>query len=179
MAFQLQYPAASNRVIEHFLQNPTYWKDYSVTGTDGTSHPLEGNDGISFEAPFRSEVKACAAGVVKAVNLPGDVLPHGNHVVIEHTDGSETYETTYCHLLEAKATVGQSVKAGDVIGLADSTGSAIGSTLRLILRKHGATAAGQTRYQTQDGRQVTLPNDTVDPSDYFVTPLSERFATRV
>ncbi len=55
------------------------------------------------------------------------------------------------------ATVGQQVKAGDKIGLADSTGNSTGSHLHLTLKKQGATAAGATNF----------PNDIIDPTPFL------------
>lgn len=174
MSFKLKWPIDSDKIIEHFSQNTDYWKDFTYQAADGTEHALPGNDGISIEAPFKGTVTACADGTVAAVDTPGDVRPNGNTVTIEHSADGTTYTTTYCHLLQVDVQAGQAVKAGDAIGLADSTGSVIGSALKLIVRKTGATAAGETAYTTTDGRSINLLNDTVDPADYLDPAPAER-----
>jgi uncharacterized protein YraI len=178
MAFKLKWPVPSDKIIEQFLQNPEYWGDFEYTGADGSPHAYPGNDGISIEALFKGDVMACADGVVKEVQTPGDVRPNGNTIVIAHEDGGTTYQTIYCHLFDVGVEVGQSVEVGDVIGKSDSTGSVVGSQLRLIVRKIGATAAGETEYETPDGRTIRLMNDTVDPAEYLHPAPDERFAQR-
>ena len=179
MAIQLNWPIDTDKVIEHFGQNPEYWGAFEYTGIDGATHYLVGNDGISIEASFKAEVFACADGIIKEVNTPGDVRPNGNHVVIEHQDNDTIFTTTYCHLFSTEAQVGQAVKTGGIIGLADSTGSATGSQLRLIVAVSGATASGKTEYTTQDSRTIKLMNDIVDPADYLNPTPTERFTVPV
>ena len=177
MAFKISWPGASTKIIQSFGADPIYWKDYSYIGTDGKTYTFEGNDGIAIEAEFRSEVKACAGGSVKAVDNVGDVRPYGNTITLEHRDGETIYQTIYCHLFKTHVTVGQQVQAGDVIGLADSSGSAIGSQLKVIVKKIGASAAGQTSYGTTDGRNIRYYNDSVDPADYL-SPVPDTRLTK-
>ncbi len=174
MAFRISWPGTSTKILQSFGTDPTYWKDYYYIGTDGKSYPFEGNDGIAIEAEDRSEVKACASGLVKVTNNIGDVRPYGNTITLEHLDGETIYQTVYCHLFNIQVTVGQQVQQGDVIGLAGSTGSAIGSQLKVIVKKIGATAAGQTSYRTTDGRDINYYNDSVDPADYLIPPPDTR-----
>jgi hypothetical protein len=176
MTIQLQWPVDSKRIIEYFLQNSEYWGNFEYTGIDDATHPYPGNDGVSIEATFKGDVVACADGVVKVVELPGDVRPNGNTVILEHKTDGATYQTIYCHLFKIGVVVGQGVKAGEVIATADSSGSVIGSQLRLVVRKVGASAGGETVFQTPDGRSITLMNDTVDPADYLNPAPEERYA---
>jgi hypothetical protein len=178
MAFQLQWPVASRKIIEHFLQNTEYWSSFSYAVADGSNHTYPGNIGISIEALFKEDVLACADGVVESIETPGDVRPDGNRITLKHETDSGTFFTTYCHLFSISAQVGQSVSASDVIGRANSSGSVIGSQLRLILVKEGATDAEETHYQTPDGRSITLLNDVVDPADYLVPAPQDRYAQR-
>ncbi len=116
---------------------------------------LPGHDGVDIRAPFNSNVYACADGEVYLVHDGSGGHPYGIHVRIRHTGG---YKTIYAHLNQALAHMGQVVKAGEVIGLADSTGNSVGSHLHLTLKKEGATAAGETPY----------PADIIDPTPYLV-----------
>lgn len=171
MSLTLQWPTASQRIMEHFLQNPGDWSQFKLFG-----HALAGSSGISIETPFKSEVYACADGYVKAVNQPGDVRPHGNHIVLQHIIAGEVYETIYCHLYEVRVEVGQDVQAGDIIALSDSTGSVNGAQLRLIVRKINV---GKREYRTQGGRVVHVAGDLVDPADYLDPPPDYRYAKPV
>ena len=56
------------------------------------------------------------------------------------------------------------MQAGQVIGLADSTGASVGSHLHLTLKRDGATDRGETDY----------PKDILDPTPFLLWP---EFAT--
>ena len=86
--------------------------------------------------------------------------PYGIHVRLRHQDG---YRTIYAHLHRALVAVGQHVKAGEQIGLANSTGNSTGSHLHLTLKKEGASAAGMTNY----------PSDIIDPTPFLQFPEDE------
>src|SRR5205814_4039423 len=76
-------------------------------------------------------------------------------VRIRHING---FSTIYAHLNLALVHAGQDVRAGDRIGLSDTTGNSTRSHLHLTLKKEGATLAGLTKF----------PNDIVDPTPYLV-----------
>ncbi len=105
-----------------------------------------------------TNVYAAADGEVFQTNdgvlANGQTHAYGIHVRIQHQDG---YQTIYAHFTKYLVSVGQQVKAGDLIGLADSTGNSTGSHLHLTLKKQGATAAGLTNY----------PNDIIDPTPFL------------
>ncbi|HZY44237.1 MAG TPA: M23 family metallopeptidase, partial [Anaerolineae bacterium] len=64
------------------------------------------------------------------------------------------FRTVYAHLTQALVSVGQQVKAGDKIGLADSTGNSFGSHLHITLKLDGAQTPG-------------YPAGIIDPWPYF------------
>jgi lysozyme len=113
-----------------------------------------------------SNVFACADGMVTETRLDGNTnitkFPYGNQVRIVHKTTEGEFTTVYAHLQEVHVTAGQDVKAGDILGLADSTGNSDGSHLHLTLKKKGASAAHETAY----------PNDIVDPTP-FLDPFEE------
>ena len=121
---------------------------------------LPGHEGLDIRAPMRSGVYACAAGTVYRVHDGSASHPYGIHVRLRHQDG---YRTIYAHLHRALVAVGQHVKAGEQIGLANSTGNSTGSHLHLTLKKEGATAAGMTNY----------PSDIIDPTPFLQFPEDE------
>ena len=158
MTIRLLWPTRFGRITQGFLARPNFYGQFSYWGLDGVRYSLPGHEGIDIEAEMGSEVMACADGTVSLVQLDGntnpDTLPYGNQVRIRHADG---YQTIYAHLQEVRIAQGQRVRAGDVIGLADSTGRSSASHLHLTLKKRGATQAGETIFK----------NDTIDPTPFL------------
>ena len=81
--------------------------------------------GIDISVPTGTPIYACADG---DVNLAGWGGSYGYHVVISHGSG---YTTLYAHASSLAVKAGQSVKRGDVIAYAGSTGNSSGPHLHL------------------------------------------------
>lgn len=143
--FKLRWPTDYPKITQGFGENPDIYRRFG----------LPGHEGLDIRAPMGANVYAAADGTVFQVNDGSGNHPYGIHVRIQHRDG---YQTIYAHLQQALATVNQQVKAGDKIGLADSTGNSTGSHLHLTLKKQGATAAGLTNF----------PNDILDPTPFML-----------
>ena len=77
--------------------------------------------GLDFAAPQGTPIYATGDGTVKFA--AGSEGGYGNHVVINHGYG---YETLYGHMVRIKASAGQKVKRGEVIGWVGSTGKSTG-----------------------------------------------------
>ena len=77
-------------------------------------------------------IHAAAAGLVV---IAGDCGGYGNCVVIDH---GTSLGTVYGHQSDVLSQVGQSVAAGEVIGLVGSTGISTGPHLHFEVRLHGA-----------------------------------------
>lgn len=122
-----------------------------------TRFGMPGHEGLDIRALPGSDVYCCADGWVYRVHRGANSHSYGIHVRIQHENG---YKTVYGHLLEALVEVGQQVKAGEVIGRADSTGASTAAHLHLTLKKDGATVRKETRY----------PKDVVDPTPFMVLP---------
>ncbi|MEZ4614263.1 MAG: NBR1-Ig-like domain-containing protein [Caldilineaceae bacterium] len=127
---------------------------FGVNAADYSPFGLAGHEGIDIAAATGSRIFAVASGVVKLVKTTPEGHNYGIHVRIQH--GPE-YETIYAHLESASVTEGQTVAAGQVIGLADSTGNARGNHLHLSLKRRGANLPG-------------YPGDFIDPLP-FLQPL--------
>jgi murein DD-endopeptidase MepM/ murein hydrolase activator NlpD len=84
--------------------------------------------GLDFRGPIGSPIFAAADGKVTFV---GTRSGYGNVVEISHGNGMLT---RYAHMSRQKATVGQTVEAGDVIGLIGSTGRSTGPHLHFEVR---------------------------------------------
>ncbi|MBC7871681.1 MAG: M23 family metallopeptidase [Chitinophagaceae bacterium] len=158
MSFKLFWPTQHGHIIQPFGVNwtgdPDFFRRYG----------LPGHEGIDFQAPDGSEVYACADGVINRIALEGDTdhqtKPYGNQIRITHSTDEGEFETTYAHLQAIKQglSVDDPVKSGDLIGYADSTGNTRGPNLHLMLKKQGASAAGETHF----------PKDVIDPTPYLL-----------
>lgn len=89
------------------------------------------NGGIDWAVPTGTAIKAAQDGTVKEVR--NDATGYGTHVRIEHTNG---YLTIYGHMQKIGVKVGETVKAGQVIGKSDNTGNSTGPHLHFELRKN-------------------------------------------
>lgn len=65
---------------------------------------------------------------------------YGNCIIVRHTNG---LETVYGHLSQMNVTVGQTVKAGEIIGLGGNTGRSTGDHLHWELRYLGQAIDAQ------------------------------------
>jgi murein DD-endopeptidase MepM/ murein hydrolase activator NlpD len=140
---------ASDNFKEHFVfqrpigsDNVTYWaRNYSFGSTDGGSRPI--HHGVDFENPAGIPILAAADGMVYYAGADIDTQfgpqPnfYGNVIVIKHAfhdaNGQPIY-SLYGHLSKVEAITGQSVKAGEEIGLVGSAGVAIGPHLHFEVR---------------------------------------------
>ncbi|MEW2143161.1 M23 family metallopeptidase [Micromonospora vinacea] len=80
--------------------------------------------GIDLALPSGTPIRAAASGTVTQAGDASD--GYGNSVFIDHGNG---YLTHYAHQSRIAVTVGQSVKAGQVIGYEGATGDATGPHL--------------------------------------------------
>lgn len=76
-------------------------------------------------------IKVVASGTVTFAERSGS---YGNLIKVSHGNGVETW---YAHCTDLYGTVGQEVKAGDVIATVGSTGNSTGNHLHLEIRVNG------------------------------------------
>ncbi|WP_210575406.1 LysM peptidoglycan-binding domain-containing M23 family metallopeptidase [Streptomyces sp. GESEQ-4] len=84
--------------------------------------------GVDFAAPTGTPLKAVGAGTVVSAGWAG---AYGNEVVIKLADG---HYAQYAHLSSLSVSSGQSVTAGQQIGLSGSTGNSTGPHLHFEIR---------------------------------------------
>ncbi|MEU9252106.1 LysM peptidoglycan-binding domain-containing M23 family metallopeptidase [Streptomyces sp. NPDC048270] len=84
--------------------------------------------GVDFIASAGTTVKAVGAGTVVSAGWAGS---YGNEVIIKHADGKYSQ---YGHLSSLSVSAGQSVTAGQRIGLSGSTGNSTGPHLHFEIR---------------------------------------------
>lgn len=103
--------------------------------TVGTPYHLAGSmwssgyhTGVDFVVPTGTSLKAVAAGTVVSAGWGG---AYGNQVVIKLNDG---YYAQYAHLSQLSVSAGQTVTAGQQIGLSGATGNVTGPHLHFEIR---------------------------------------------
>ena len=87
-----------------------------------------GHHGVDIALRTGDSVHAAFGGTVRVASRMGG---YGNCVVVRHSNG---LETLYGHLSKINVKIGQSVTAGDVIGLGGSTGNSTGPHLHFECR---------------------------------------------
>lgn len=90
------------------------------------------HSGIDLPAPSGTPIVAAAAGEVAWANYSSTA---GNWVGIDHGNG---VYTVYMHMSALLTSTGQSVSAGQTIGLVGTTGSSTGNHLHFSVRLNGA-----------------------------------------
>lgn len=91
--------------------------------------------GIDFAAKRGTPVLASAAGkVVESSALHDGQTKYGQVIVIDHGDG---LRSMYAHLDRRSVRVGDTVAAGEAIGLSGATGRVTGPHLHLEVQRHG------------------------------------------
>lgn len=110
-------------------------RNHPVTGQEAKMH-----EGTDYAGKMGDPVKAAGDGVVQ---LASSLRGYGNVVYLNHKNG---YQTRYAHLSSfAPLSIGQEVKAGQVIGAVGNTGIGTGPHLHFEVRKGWSLANNQTK----------------------------------
>lgn len=107
------------------LDGATLGTAYKVAGSMWSSGY---HTGVDFSAPTGTPLKAVGAGTVVSAGWGG---AYGNQVVIQLADG---HYAQYAHLSSLSVSSGQSVTAGQQIGLSGATGNVTGPHLHFEIR---------------------------------------------
>ncbi|HLF24837.1 MAG TPA: M23 family metallopeptidase [Anaerolineae bacterium] len=142
----LVWPSDYKVYTQKFGQRPDYYSKFG----------LPGHEGVDIRAPNGTNIYACADGVVTLAGWRKAGHPYGYSIRLRHKRNDGEYETIYAHLTEgsAKVKVGDAVKAGQLIALADNTGNTSAAHLHLSLKKIGAKNGGY--------------GEIIDPEPFFV-----------
>ncbi len=100
------------------------WRALSVNGNHFHA-------GVDLAVPLGTPVHAARDGTVVKAGWGGT---YGNVVFLDHGDGTQT---RYAHLSRIEVRVGESLRQGDVLGLAGSTGASTGPHVHFELRFDG------------------------------------------
>ena len=106
-------------------------------------HPISGkwkmHDGIDIRANQGEPILAAGDGTV--VKVVSSNTGYGNHVIIEHEDGTQTL---YAHMYSYGVKEGQTVSKGEQIGEVGNTGSSTGNHLHFEVRVDGKAVNPQS-----------------------------------
>lgn len=105
----------------------------TITSRYGASSRIRKSDhtGLDIATSSGTPIQVVADGTVTNASYKGS---YGNIVKVDHGNNVETW---YAHTKEMKVTVGQKVKAGDIIATVGSTGNSTGSHLHFEIRING------------------------------------------
>ena len=113
-----------------YLSSPYGYRTHPVTGQ------WKFHSGVDLAGPQGTPIVAVRDGTVTMAKT-GYNGGNGNYVTINHGDG---FSTSYLHMLEnLQVSVGQKVKAGQVIGYMGSTGMSTGPHLHFTIYYNGST----------------------------------------
>ena len=152
-SFYLLWPTDYTFITQEYGANPQIYSRFGMPG----------HEGVDIRALNNTNIYCCADGVVYRVHNNPDPRVHayGKHVRVRHKDG---YKTVYGHLARPLVRVGQELKAGELLGRANSTGASTGSHLHLTLKRDGATDRGETNF----------PKDIIDPTPFLIWPAAKK-----
>ncbi len=115
----------------HFpLTSATVTSFYGTRTDPVTKKALATHHGIDLAAPDGSDIYCYKSGVVKSVK--NDEI-FGNCVLVDHGD----IASFYAHMSSVAVEDGQSVSAGEKLGVIGSTGKSTGTHLHFEIRKDG------------------------------------------
>ena len=101
------------------------------------THPITGkwtfHSGVDLAGPEGTPIVAARDGTVTAATYHSG---NGNYVTINHGDG---FSTSYLHMTHDVVSVGQKVKAGQLIGYMGNTGASKGNHLHFTIYYNGST----------------------------------------
>jgi murein DD-endopeptidase MepM/ murein hydrolase activator NlpD len=139
----LEVPARTSNVFDHDLPFPFVVGDgYQLSWWGEHVVGIGGHAGYDFVVPEGTPVRASGPGVVRDAGdeppfdcpLLGRVVS-GRRVIVRHALDAGRFETRYLHLSRIDVARGQTVEAGDVIGLSGNTGCSTGPHLHFQVHR--------------------------------------------
>ncbi|MDT2597729.1 peptidoglycan DD-metalloendopeptidase family protein [Enterococcus dongliensis] len=108
--------------VSNIIVTSPFGNRYDPTGFSGTFH-----SGLDMGGTSSTPIMASKAGTVVQSSFDGSA---GNYIIIDHGDGYYSY---YLHMSSFVASVGQSVSAGQTIGIMGTTGNSTGVHLHFSI----------------------------------------------
>ncbi|NVN96933.1 peptidoglycan DD-metalloendopeptidase family protein [Candidatus Nomurabacteria bacterium] len=113
--------------------------------------------GLDFRAKVGTNVYAMASGTVEGTgdtDIACKGASFGKWVFIRYENG---LSSTYGHLSSIKATVGEKIKAGDIVALSGNTGSSTGPHLHVAVYASGGVKVDTVPSKACNGKIFTQP----------------------
>lgn len=123
---------------------------YRTITINGETYDQYRHPGVDFMVAAGSSVQAACAGRVVYV---GQQTLSGRIVVIEHGFG---LKSIYCHMSSVTVSSGQTVKAGDVLGVVGSTGFTNSTNLHFGLYVFGTPVSPYKLFGWDGGTGITV-----------------------
>jgi murein DD-endopeptidase MepM/ murein hydrolase activator NlpD len=165
-------PKAKTGILSWPLDKHIVTQTFGVTDFS-LAHPGlytgQGHNGIDIGASIGTPIKAAADGVVLGSGDTDTACPnasYGKWVFIKHNNG---LSTLYAHLSVIKATKGQSVARGDVIGYSGMTGYATGPHLHFTVYASQGVEIASRSSKACNGRVYTMP---LADLEAYLNPMS-------
>ena len=117
------YKGGSGAALHGFFSNP-------LPGALLTQS-IHGWNAVDLGDPTGTPIRAAAKGTVILSRMGGWNGGYGNYVIIDNGSG---VETLYAHMSQTKASTGDSVSSGEVIGYVGTSGEATGPHLHFEVR---------------------------------------------
>lgn len=160
----LQYPVAKANITQYFGNTPFASANPQVYNGGG-------HNGIDFSAKVGTPIYAAASGVVLGTgdtDLACSGVSYGKWVLVKHSNG---LTTLYAHLSVIQTSAGQSVSAGDKVGLSGNTGYSTGPHLHFtVYASDSVHISGPTEYKSKVcGTYLIMP---LAPRAGYLNPLS-------
>lgn len=131
------YTPEGESLKKGFLRSPLEFSRVTSSFSNSRKHPIYGfhraHTGVDFGAPTGTRVKATSDATVKFAGRRGG---YGNLVILQHSNGYETY---YAHLSAFASGIrsGGAISQGQVIAYVGSTGASSGPHLHYEVRIAG------------------------------------------
>lgn len=152
MTSALAYPVKKVVITQYFGNTPFATQNPQVY--NGSGH-----NGMDFAVSVGTPIYSAADGVVIGVANTDDACvgaSYGKWVLVKHNNG---LSTLYAHLSSFSVGVGQSVTAGQKVGLSGNTGYSTGPHLHFtVYASEAVHVAGSTEYKSKAcGTYMILP----------------------
>lgn len=167
-------PNAGSQVLGWPIDNPIITQKFGKTVDAKRLYAAGSHSGVDFRAAVGTPIYSVADGVVEGVGDTDITCPKasfGKWVFIRHNNG---LSTAYGHLSLIKATQGQTVSKGDLIGYSGNSGRSTGPHLHLtVYASNGINGEEGARVAERpssacSGKTYRMP---LAPTNAYLDPL--------